>query len=133
MTFKPWIAALAAAPLLSACLIIDADEGGPVRLGRYDGPALEAVHAVSFDREGVTARVNSNGCTKKADFKTWIQRGPGRPELRFERAVEDRCRALLPSGVDLSWSYPELGLSPQEDVRIANPFTPGPQGRSPAE
>lgn len=132
MTLKPWLAALIAAPLLSACLIIDADEGGPVRIDLDEGSAPEAVYAVSFGREGVAARVSSNGCTKKADFVTSVRRGVGKAELVFVRTVEDRCRALLPSGVDLSWSYKELGLSPQEDVRIANPFTRGPQGRSPA-
>lgn len=125
MRLKPVLTALLLAPTLSACVVIDAGEGGAVDLDLRSKPAAEPVHAVAFTREGVAVRVNSNGCTKKEDFEARVDRGGLRPTLKLVREVEDRCRALLPDGVDLRWTYEELGLDPRQDVAVGNPFVQG--------
>lgn len=126
MKLKPVLIALAAAPLLSACLIIDADEGRSIELNAPQRADLgEPLYAASFTRDGVVVRVNSNGCTKKEDFRAWTERRGGRPGLRFERVREDRCRALVPGGVDLVFGYEELGIDPRQEVTFVNPFVQG--------
>lgn len=126
MNLKPVLIALCAAPLLSACLIIDADEGRSIELNAPARASVgEPLYAASFTREGVVVRVNSNGCTKKEDFRAWTERRGAEPALRFERVREDRCRALVAEGVDLMFGYEELGLRPRQQVNILNSFVQG--------
>lgn len=122
------IAAAALAPLLGGCVIYSS-EGGErdvsVRVASSadfePAPPPEAVRAVRFEGGRLTARVDSNGCTTAADFEVLLV-GAGPAELTLNRSRPDLCRALVPDGVEVSWTYQELGLEAGETALVRNPI-----------
>ena len=82
----------------------------------------EVVYGARFDERGLTLRVASNGCTRKEHFSLRIS--PGREtRILAVRTRPDVCRALVRGGVDLTWSYAELGVRRGAVVRVMNRFT----------
>lgn len=122
------IAAAVLAPLLGGCVIYSS-EGGErdvsVRVASSSdlepAPPPEAVRAARFDNGRLTVRANSNGCTSASDFEVLLV-GADPAELTLTRSRPDLCRALVPDGVELSWTYQELGLEPGETARLRNPI-----------
>ena len=65
------------------------------------------------------ARVDSNGCTSAANFEVRLV-GDRPAALTLERVRTDPCRAIVPEGVEVSWTYAELGLEAGDSVRLMN-------------
>ena len=121
--FKVLAAAALAAPLLSACVIYDSDAGEHVSVTvlRDDTPSAEAIHEARFVDGALVARVDSNGCTQASDFEVSVaENSPAKITLR--RIKPDMCKALVPDGVELRWTYADLGLEPGTPARIINPL-----------
>ena len=116
-------AVLAFAPLAAGCVMIDAKDNPNVRISvdASDGE-MERLMAFVVTKDSVMARVNSNGCTKKEDFATVVRKNGGRATVGFARKSEDRCRNVVASTADLTWTFAELGLEPGGEVRVINPF-----------
>lgn len=118
------IAVLAAAALasvmLSGCIVVDAD----VREHGWDwddeyGYVLGA--EVSARGPEVMIIAHSNGCTNKEDFAPVVRdRGDDRFDVGFRRINEDNCKALMPDGRRMSWSFAELGVPRQSRVFVMN-------------
>jgi hypothetical protein len=87
---------------------------------------LEPLYAVNASRAGLTLRVASRGCTTKADFSFYVDRRSTVPTIVFGRKRVDACKADRVGGVDLAFSYAELGLSPEEPVVVLNPVVTAP-------
>lgn len=69
----------------------------------------------------VTARVTSNGCTTKDFIGTDVRKsGDDSFTVGFFREKQDYCRAMLPDGVALTWSFEELGIPEGAEVRVRN-------------
>lgn len=125
---RPLIAVAALAPLLGGCVIYSS-EGGErdvsVRVASSSdfepAPPPEAVRAVRFEGGRLTVRVESNGCTTAADFEVVLV-GAGPAELTLNRSRQDLCKALVPDGVEVSWTYQELGLEAGEAALLRNPI-----------
>ncbi|WP_292089467.1 hypothetical protein [Brevundimonas sp.] len=115
--------AVLATPLLSACVIYDSDAGEKVavNLGRNDAPVGEAIRQARFIDGALVARVDSNGCTQASDFEVLVSDGSP-VEITLRRTKPDLCKALAPDGVELRWSYADLGLEPGTPARIMNPL-----------
>ncbi len=112
--------AFLAAPL-GACVIVDADVEG--EWDDFHGRA-GFVYAASVDPQDqqVSVTVRSNGCTRKEHFRTQVERrGRERFSVAFHRVTEDHCKALVPDGERLTWTFQELGLPPNASITIANP------------
>ncbi|MCZ8086804.1 MAG: hypothetical protein ACK5WW_11135 [Brevundimonas sp.] len=113
-----------AAPLLGGCVIY-ASEGGErdvmVQLAAVDeiGEADETVRSAHFEDGRLMVRVDSNGCTSAANFEVRLV-GDRPAALTLERVRPDPCRALVPEGVEVSWTYAELGLEASDSVRLMN-------------
>jgi hypothetical protein len=116
------VAALVA-PLLSACVIYDNDAGENVSVNvtRNDAPAAEAIREARFADGALVARVDSNGCTQASDFEVSVSDGSP-TEITLRRTKQDLCKALVPNGVELRWTYANLGLEPGTPARILNPL-----------
>ncbi|MGJ3230646.1 MAG: hypothetical protein ACFE0P_02490 [Oceanicaulis sp.] len=113
--------AAGAALALASCATYD--DGG---FGYYDdGPELTPVLSWRDEGDAVRVRVPSNGCTTKNSFHTEVT-GAANAGWAFEMALirihEDACRALLPTGVELSWTKDELGLPDGAELRVVNPL-----------
>jgi len=123
---KGSVSVLLLAPLMCACVIYDSTgrddvsvSVGPQRV-TAQAEALETLSAARFEAGGVIIRVGSNGCTRTQDFAVEVETG-ATIALTFNREQPDVCRAFLPEGVELRWSYEELGLTAGQAVAIRNP------------
>ena len=99
------LAISATAFVASGCVIVAGDFDDDSHVPRA-GDIMGSV----VDSRGVTVTARSNGCTDKSYYAVDIDRDDGRYEISFDRVREDHCRALLRDGVELNWSYSELGI-----------------------
>ncbi len=98
-------AALASATALGGCVVVagDFDDHDHFTSG---GDVMGSV----VDSRGVTITAPSNGCTDRSYYDVDVDRDDGAYEVSFERVRADHCRALLRDGVQLTWSFSELGI-----------------------
>lgn len=120
------IAAALAAPLLSGCVIYADDSAQKDVIVSWSGdqsaPALEAVRSARIADGRLTVRVESNGCTDASHFAVDLTpAGDGWTEVALRRTAQDLCKALVPDGVDVSWTLAELGVEPGTQARLINP------------
>jgi hypothetical protein len=125
---KGLLLAAAVTPLLGACVIYDssADDTVSVRVGSNTTTAssapLETLRAVRFEPGALVVQADSNGCTNGSSFAVHITEGEGPVQLSLTRGTPDNCDALVKDGVELRWTYAELGIAPGEVVTVANPI-----------
>jgi hypothetical protein len=81
---------------------------------------LEPLEAIAAGPTGLTFRVASSGCTRKADFAFYIDRAASPPTVAFARKRLDICHAQA-GQVELSFSYAELGVAGQGRLAVLNP------------
>lgn len=115
------LAALAAA----GCATVP--PAGPPRILAPPGFALaelEPLHRAEAGLHALTVRVASNGCTTKADFAFYVERKGEAVILAFGRKRVDACRTVARAHADLTFTWAELGLSPQTPVFLLNPLLP---------
>ncbi len=120
---KGLAAAALAAPLLSACVIYDSEAGENVSVAvtRNDAPPAEAIREARFADGALVVRVDSNGCTQALDFEVAVADNTP-AEITLRRTKADLCKVLVPDGVELRWTYGDLGLEPGAPARILNPL-----------
>ena len=120
------LAAAALLPLLGGCVIYSNEGGEKISIvadqGTTRAEALEAVRKVDFDGQRLNVVVGSNGCTETSSFEVKIKDGEP-AELTLTRRTPDLCKALVPEGVTVSWTYAELGLERGQPVRVLNPIS----------
>jgi hypothetical protein len=119
------IAAALTAPLLSGCVIYS-NEGGErdvvVNWSDHAKPALEAVRSARISDGRLIVRVESNGCTDATHFAVDLTPvDDGVTNIALRRNAEDLCKALVPDGVEVSWTLSELGVEPGAPTRLLNP------------
>ena len=108
----------AVAALAGACATI----GEPaVRTAGMPGQ-LEPIHAAAFTRDLAVFWVSSNGCTNKKDVQPVVTRLRDGAVITLRRLDEDRCADPKAEGVQLQWTFEELGLPPGSEVSVNNPY-----------
>lgn len=120
---KPGLVALALAPALTGCVIYSGEGGDNVVVRVADAvprPETETLRAARFENGALIARVDSNGCTSAASFAVELE-GDSPVEATLVRQSPDLCKALVPDGVEVRWTYADLGLSAGQAVRLINP------------
>jgi hypothetical protein len=114
---------LAAVALLvlatSGCAMFQQD--APERTSAMPGQ-LEPIHAAAIANDLAVFRVSSNGCTDKDDLMPVVDRMRGGSIITLHRIDEDRCDHPMADGVELQWSFEELGLAPGTRVSVNNPY-----------
>ena len=110
-----------AAAMLSGCVIVDADVRESEWGARCDFGYLYGAEVSGRDPE-ITIIARSNGCTEKGDFDFVVRdRGDDEFDVGFRRERQDNCKALVPEGRRMTWSFAELGIPRQARVMILNP------------
>ena len=105
---------------LSGCVIIAADEEH-VRSEWGSGHDYGTLKGADVSGNAVTVRVSSNGCTTKEFIGADVRKlASDRFSVGFYREKEDYCRATLPDGVALTWSFAELGIPEGAEVKVRN-------------
>ena len=119
-------AAAAVAVLAGGCATTDAPG---VSTAGMPGQ-LEPIHAAAFTRDLAVFWVSSNGCTSKADVKPFITRLRDSAVITLRRVDEDRCSDVKSEGVQLQWTFEELGLEPGSEVLVNNPYMMRPDAKA---
>ena len=120
------ISALALLPVLGGCIVISSEKGETISVSAPDhtqavAADLEPLSRISFDGSKMTLVVGSNGCTQISDFEVRITEGD-KADIAVARIKPDLCRAIVPDGVTLNWTYEELGLKKGQPVIVKNPL-----------
>jgi hypothetical protein len=111
---------LALSPLMSACALM----GGflPEQPAVVAEGQIEPIHAAAIAQDQAVFWVSSNGCTRKDDLAVVVRRSGSASVITLRRIKEDRCEAVQPQGVEMRWSFDELGLEPGARVTVENPY-----------
>lgn len=113
-------ALLALSPLMSGCAFMgDLLPERPVVVAEGQ---IEPIHAAAIAQDQAVFWVSSNGCTRKDDLTVVVRRSGDASVITLRRIKEDRCEAILPQGVEMRWSFDELGLAPGARVTVENPY-----------
>ena len=108
----------AASAGLAAC----ASRGEPTVSTAGMPGALEPIHAATFTKDQAVFWVSSNGCTDKDDLIPIVSIKGADAIITLRRLDEDTCKEPLIQGVELKWSFEELGLTPGSPVSVNNPY-----------
>jgi hypothetical protein len=115
--------------LLAAVLILAATPAVGAQI-----PAIEPVYGVIAGPTGITVRMPSNGCTKKADLTVAVSTNPPRPLILVARKHPDTCQSFAAGRAEITYAYSELGLKAGQPFSFANPLvadpTPGAAARN---
>ena len=83
---------------------------------------LEPIHAAAITRDLAVFWVSSNGCTDKSDLRPVLDHMGADSTITLRRIEQDDCKTPMADGVELIWSFEELGLIPGSRVSINNPY-----------
>ena len=84
---------------------------------------LEPLYSAVAGKDALTIRVNSNGCTAKADFAFYLERRAGTVSVAFARKRVDTCKSFAMGKAEIAFTWAELGLDPRTPVFLLNPVT----------
>ncbi len=111
-----------AGALLSGCsLLPDALTGRSSQVAALPGQ-VEPLHAAAVANGQAVFWVSSNGCTVKDDLIPVVQQRVGRAVITLRRVKPDDCTSPQIGGVELVWTFDELGLKPGQAVSVENPY-----------
>lgn len=83
---------------------------------------LEPIHAAAIIADHAVFRVTSGGCTERDDIQPIITLVDDEAVVTLRRMHDDYCQAYAEEGLELIWTFEELGLAPGQRVRINNPY-----------
>lgn len=83
---------------------------------------LEPIHAAAITRDLAVFWVSSNGCTDKDDLTPIVERAGDGSTITLRRIDEDTCDQPMAEGIEIIWSFEELGLPPGSRVQVNNPY-----------
>ena len=115
--------AITVAVAVSGCTLIDRWTPHEPTATAAEGPGqIEAVHAAAIVQDQAVFWVSSNGCTQKSDLLPVVRREGDASVITLRRVKEDRCLQPREQGVEMRWSFQEMGLTPGARVSVENPY-----------
>ena len=111
-------AALSLLTLMSGCALFSRQDSTVTSMPGQ----LEPIHAAAFTRDLAVFWVSSNGCTEKADLTPVVDRVGDGSTITLRRIDQDECDRPIDNGVEIIWSFEELGLEPGASVSVNNPY-----------
>ena len=111
------------AAFLGGCTLVDRFMPGSAATEVADEPGqIEAVHAAAIVQDQAVFWVSSNGCTQKSDLTPVVRRAGDGSVITLRRIKEDRCLEPRAEGVEMRWTFQEMGLEPGSRVSVENPY-----------
>lgn len=113
-----------AAATLAACALVDRFTGSEPAIAAVEAAPgqIEPVHAAAIVQDQAVFWVSSNGCTRKADLTPVVRRAGDSSVITLRRIREDRCLEPRAEGVEMRWTFQEMGLAPGSRVSVENPY-----------
>jgi len=112
---------MAALAMLGGCVIIDADDGDFRTDYDIGSRSYGTVFAADVSDSSVAFLVTSNGCTERDFFDVdVVEEDDDAFEVGLRRTRQDHCDAVVPEGVEVGWTYSELGIPAGAEVTIRN-------------
>lgn len=108
-----------AALAMAGCALFPQD--APVRTAAMPGQ-IEPIHAAAITRDLAVFWVSSNGCTDKSDLRPIVSHIGADSTITLRRIEQDECQTPIADGVEVIWSFEELGLAPGSRVSVNNPY-----------
>lgn len=105
--------------MLSGCM---ANTGTQPLLTSGQPGVLEPVYAAFVAGDVAAVRVASNGCTSKSDLQPYLARTGGVAVLTLRRVGDDNCQTPQEDGLEVQWTFEELGLPAGTLVNVSNPL-----------
>ena len=107
----------------SGCALVERWTGREPATAVAEEPGqIEAVHAAAIVQDQAVFWVSSNGCTQKSDLLPVVRREGDASVITLRRLKEDRCLEPRDAGVEMRWSFQEMGLAPGARVSVENPY-----------
>ena len=103
----------------SGCALFPQD--APVQTAAMPGQ-VEPIHAAAITRDLAVFWVSSNGCTDKSDLFPIVAHEGADSTITLRRIEQDDCETPIADGVEVIWSFEELGLTPGSRVSVNNPY-----------
>lgn len=107
--------------LLSACALLRPAEHPGAALADLPGQ-MEPVHAAVIAQNQAVFWVTSNGCTDKDDLTPVVRRSHGETVITLRRIKQDLCTRPIRDGLEVRWTFEEMGLPDGARVSIENPY-----------
>jgi hypothetical protein len=107
--------------LLSACALLKPADHSATAMADLPGQ-MEPVHAAVIAQNQAVFWVTSNGCTAKGDLTPVVRRSHGETVITLRRIKEDRCTVPVREGLEVRWTFEEMGLPDGARVSIENPY-----------
>lgn len=107
---------------LSACVSLSSG------LARHDKAIepmpgeLEPIRAAAVVNDLAVFWVTSNGCTTRDNLLPVVSTRGDASTLMLRRITVDHCADPADDGIEVRWSFEELGLRPGSHVTIENPY-----------
>ncbi len=89
-----------------------------------NGAKIEKIFNYTIGSGGIAFQVNSGGCTDKNNFRIETASDEGQTKLTLVRTTPDYCKARIPGGTLIIYSFEELNLDPNVQYKIENPVDP---------
>lgn len=83
---------------------------------------IEPLYAAAVAGDVAIVRVRTNGCTRKDDLYPQLTRGVGQAVLTIRRTHQDSCSDGENNGLELQWTFEELGLPSGTLLVVNNPL-----------
>ncbi|WGM32021.1 hypothetical protein [Brevundimonas sp. NIBR11] len=103
----------------SGCALFQQD--APTQVAAMPGQ-VEPIHAAAITRDLAVFWVSSNGCTDKSDLFPIVDHVGAASTITLRRIEQDDCETPIADGVEVIWSFEELGLLPGSRVSVNNPY-----------
>ena len=103
----------------SGCALFQQDV--PLQTAAMPGQ-VEPIHAAAITRDLAVFWVSSNGCTDKSDLFPIVAHEGAASTITVRRIEQDECKTPVADGVEVIWSFEELGLTPGSRVSVNNPY-----------
>ena len=107
--------------LLSACALLRPADQPAAALADLPGQ-MEPVHAAVIAQNQAVFWVTSNGCTDKDDLTPVVRRSHGETVITLRRIKQDLCTRPIRDGLEVRWTFEEMGLPDGARVSIENPY-----------
>jgi hypothetical protein len=107
---------------LSACASLPGVLAGQGQVAAPLPGELEPIRAAAVVNDLAVFWVTSNGCTTREDLLPVVATRGAASTVMLRRITQDQCAHPSDDGLEVRWSFEELGLKPGSQVTIESPY-----------